>query len=111
MGSLLISSLIFSAISTAAAIRCFYLLSRFTRPKNEISDIISQSLKDRTGLLAANVTANNALLVRLQNSYATRPLPKPLTKAQIAKRDRDRKRGEMYLAKAHALGVYEEEED
>lgn len=32
--------------------------------------------------------------------------PKPPTKAQLAKVERDRRRGEMYLAKANALGVY-----
>lgn len=71
----------------------------------KMSDVVMETLKSRAEALAENVIAHNALWKKLM---AGRPKPKTLTKRQLAKRDRDRKRGEKYLAKAHALGVYEE---
>lgn len=75
------------------------------------SQIVKKTLQKRTGALMASVTHNNALLSRLEKEWASRPKPKPLTKAQIAKRNRDEALGRKYLAKAHALGVYEEDRD
>lgn len=79
--------------------------------KKSLSQIVKQTLQKRTGALMASVTANNALLSKLEKDWAGRPKPKPLTKAQIAKRNRDEALGREYLAKAHALGVYEEDRD
>lgn len=76
-----------------------------------IYEIATDTFQARSAQLAKNITANNVPLKRLVLYSASHPKPKPLTKAQIAKRERDRKLGEEYLAKAHALGVYEERDD
>lgn len=69
-----------------------------------VSKCVSHAIKGRRGQLMANIMTYNALLNRLM----VMPKPKPPTKAQIAKRERDRKLGEKYLAMAYALGIYEE---
>ncbi len=76
-----------------------------------LARFVAKTLRGSTAKLADNITANNALLNRLMERQKGRPKPKPLTKAQIAKRERDRKRGEKYLRMAHDLGVYEEPDD
>lgn len=79
--------------------------------RRAIRALMATTLKARCSELAANVTANKALLQRLQYHRANQAAPKPLTKAQKAKLKRDRERGEAYLAKANALGVYNDGDD
>lgn len=81
---------------------------RKRKARTSISEFVTETLNTRASHLAKNITINNAYLKRL---LARAPKPKRLTKAQIAKQKRDRKLGKKYLAKAHALGVYEDRDD
>lgn len=67
---------------------------------------IDAGLRDRQ---LARVIVKDSALLKLLTEESRKP--KPLTAAQVAKRVRDRSRGEAYLAKAHALGVYEDRDD
>ncbi len=73
-------------------------------PKFSESELVRINIGLRGRQLARNIEKSNALLQRFQDRVAS--TYKPPTKAQIAKAERDRKRGEKYLAMANALGVY-----